>query len=168
MPLLELVRARFRDRIQRITRFALQVKWSTIKTIAETKAIDMWLLFPAMAVNRMLPQNGVIPEAWEARLNLLFGEEDWRSIFYRKTGETDMFGELFPDTKVPQIFQNLSDYVTHRLSCVFSKVHERPLLLKNRTGTPLFLLCFASGNPKGAPIAINIAQHIINQSSYGH
>src|SRR5690625_1576565 len=72
--------------------FALQVKWSTIEAIAKTKSIDMWLLFPAMAVNRMLPQHGVIPEQWEARLNLLFGEEDWRKIFYRKTGETDMFG----------------------------------------------------------------------------
>lgn len=147
--------------------FALQVKWSTLKAIAETQAIDMWLLFPAMAVNRMLPQNGMIPETWEARLNLLFGEADWRNIFYRKTAETDMFGEQFPDTKVPQIFQNLSDYVTQRLAAVFAKVHERPLLLKNRTGSPLFLFCFASGSPTGAPIAIRIAQHIINQSSHG-
>ncbi len=44
--------------------FALHVKWETIKKIAETKAIDMWLLFPAMAVNRMLPRSGVVPAKW--------------------------------------------------------------------------------------------------------
>lgn len=96
--------------------FALQVKWSTVEAIAKTQAIDMWLLFPAMAVNRMLPNSGLIPEAWEERLNNLFGEDDWKSFFYRKPMDTDLFGELFPASKVPQIFQNLSDYVTHRLS----------------------------------------------------
>jgi three-Cys-motif partner protein len=169
--LLEITRSNLKQRGQRavafLDPFALQVKWSTIEAIAKTQAIDMWLLFPAMAVNRMLPNSGVIPETWEARLNALFGEDDRKSFFYRKPMDTDLFGELFPAAKVPQIFQNLSDYVTQRLSSVFHEVHEKPLLLKNRTGSPLFLLCFASGNPTGAPVAIKIAQHIINQSSYG-
>lgn len=81
--------------------------------------------------------------------------------------DANLIGELFPAAKVPQIFQNLSDDVTQRLSSVFHEVHEKPLLLKNRTGSPLSLLCCASGNPAGAPVAIEIAQHIINQSSYG-
>lgn len=148
--------------------FALQVNWCTIEAIAATKAIDMWLLFPAMAVNRMLPKKGVVPNSWEIRLNNLFGEADWKAFFYRKPVDKDLFGDHFPESKIPDIFQNLSDYVTNRLSSVFHKVHEKPLLLKNRTGSPLFLLCFASGNPKGSPIAIRIAQYIINKSSHGN
>jgi hypothetical protein len=33
--------------------------------------------------------------------------------------------------------------------------------LLNSQNTPLYLLCFASANPKGAPTAIKIAQHIL-------
>lgn len=147
--------------------FALDVHWRTIEAIAKTQAIDMWLLFPAMAVNRMLPRNGEIPSAWENRLNRLFGEEDWKRVFYQQPMDTDMFGELFPTSKTHRIFEDLSAYVTQRLSTVFEKAHQSPLVLKNSTGSPLFLLCFASGNPRGARIAIDIAQHIINKSNNG-
>ncbi|MFZ1979036.1 MAG: three-Cys-motif partner protein TcmP [Bacteroidota bacterium] len=35
--------------------YGMQVSWSTIEAIAETKAIDLWLLFPlGVAVNRLL------------------------------------------------------------------------------------------------------------------
>ena len=34
-------------------------------------------------------------------------------------------------------------------------------VLKNRANCPLYLLCFAAGNPKGAPIAVGIANHIL-------
>jgi len=34
--------------------FGANVQWATIKLIAATRAIDLWLLFPIFAVNRML------------------------------------------------------------------------------------------------------------------
>lgn len=34
--------------------FAMNVGWETITAIARTKAIDLWYLFPLMAVNRLL------------------------------------------------------------------------------------------------------------------
>ncbi len=146
--------------------FALQVNWDTIERIAETRAIDMWLLFPAMAVNRMLPKNGQIPSKWAERLDTLFGAADWKKTFYRPSGQISLFGDEEID-KVPQIFDKLSAYVTRRLQTVFSAANQNPLILKNKAGAPIFLLCFASGNPKGAPIAIRIAQHIINTSFHG-
>lgn len=124
----------------------------------------MWLLFPAMAVNRMLPRNGVLPEQWVTKLNETFGSTDWRDIFYRK--DDDLFGEEFV-SKTPQIFSNLSDYITKRLGTVFAGVHKKPLILRNSTGAPLFLLCFASGNPRGWRIAVDIAQNIIDKKSNG-
>ncbi len=146
--------------------FALHVTWSTIKAVASTQAIDMWLLFPAMAVNRMLPRSGVVPEAWARKLSETFGSEDWREMFYRQE-ETDLFGESGV-TKTPRIFNKLSEYVTRRLSTEFAGVHDKPLILRNSSGAPIFLLCFACGNPAGAPIAKRIAQHIINKQSHGH
>lgn len=145
--------------------FALHVTWKTIECIATTKAIDMWLLFPAMAVNRMLPRNGIIPEQWATKLNETFGTDDWRDYFYRR--DEDLFGDAIC-SKTTAIFSNLSDYVTMRLGKVFAGVHKKPLILRNSIGSPLFLLCFASGNPRGWRIAVDIAQHIIDKKSHGH
>lgn len=146
--------------------FALHVTWQTIEEIAKTQAIDMWLLFPAMAVNRMLTKTGEIPEAWAAKLTLTFGSDGWRDFFYEKS-TADLFGDEAL-LKTPKIFEKLSEYITLRLKTVFAGVHEKPLILRNTTGAPLFLLCFACGNPRGVSIAIRIAQHIINQKSHGN
>ena len=145
--------------------FALEVSWETVEQIALTQAIDMWLLFPAMAVNRMLPKSGKVPDKWAKRLDRLFGEGDWHNIFYTKR-QPDLFGDELI-SKTPRVFEELSEYVTHRLGEVFAETTNAPLILRNSSGAPLFLLCFASGNPKGAPIATRIAQHIINTSNHG-
>ena len=124
--------------------FALHVSWDTIAKIAGTNAIDMWLLFPAMAVNRMLARDGDIPPGWSAKLTNTFGSKDWQEAFYVKE-PADLFGEEVT-SKVPQVFKALSDYVTRRLASVFAGVVDSPLLLCNSTGSPLFLLCFGSGH----------------------
>ena len=118
-----------------------------------------------MAVNRMLPKSGEIPQQWADRLTHLFGEDNWREVFYPKQG-ADLFGEEITG-KVPRIFDALSEYVTNRLQTVFADTVKKPLVLRNRKGAPLFLLCFACGNPKGAKIATGIASHIIDKSSHG-
>jgi three-Cys-motif partner protein len=53
--------------------FGMQVVWDTIKAIANTKAIDLWLLFPlGIAVNRLLRRDGKISETHKLRLNDIF------------------------------------------------------------------------------------------------
>ena len=76
--------------------FATQVEWSTIESIADFKALDTWLLFPVSAIMRMLP-NTRTPEdvsaEWEARLNLVYGDESWKDL-YRERKQGNLFGEL--------------------------------------------------------------------------
>ena len=72
--------------------FALQIRWSTLEAIARTKGMDMWMLFPAMAVNRMLPRNGKVPEIWAHRLTETFGDSSYRQEFYA-IHESPMEGE---------------------------------------------------------------------------
>lgn len=141
--------------------FALHVRWETIQKIAETKAIDMWLLFPAMAINRMLPRSGEIPQGWKDKLTETFGNSDWEGTFYTKD-QPDLFG-VEEVQKIKDIFSHLAAFITLRLNGVFAGVVEKPLILKNSSGAPLFLLYFASGNPVGAPIAKRIAESIINK-----
>lgn len=55
-------------------------------------------------------------------------------------------------------------YFVKRLKTVFKGVAEQPLVLTNSAGCPLYLFCFAAGNPKGAKIAVKIADHILKKA----
>ena len=61
--------------------FGMQVRWNTIAAIAGTKAIDLWILFPLSAVNRLLKRDGQISLAWRNTLDEMFGSSDWYDAF---------------------------------------------------------------------------------------
>jgi three-Cys-motif partner protein len=68
--------------------FGMQVTWETIKAIAKTKAIDLWILFPLGAgVSRLLRRDGKIEPALRTRLDQLFGAKDWFDAFYQERTE---------------------------------------------------------------------------------
>ncbi len=141
--------------------FGMQVTWTTIQAIAATQAIDLWLLFPlGIGVMRMLPNHGQIPPGWRKRLDVMFGEPDWYSAFYRKEETQDLFGETTQTLKSAD-YASISLYFVKRLKTVFPHVADNPLPLLNSSNCPLYLLCFAAGNPKGGPIAKRIAEHIL-------
>ncbi len=65
--------------------YGMQVKWETIEAIAETQAIDLWLLFPlGVAVNRLLRNDGQISPKVAQRLDEMFGTSEWQSFFFRE------------------------------------------------------------------------------------
>jgi three-Cys-motif partner protein len=143
--------------------FGMAVEWATVEAVAQTKAIDLWYLFPlGVAVNRLLRRDGQIPVALSRRLDLVFGSHDWYDLFYKVKSEQGLFGEHTNTGKVAG-FDQITDYFVGRLRDVFSGVAENPLPLYSSCNNPLFLLCFASGNPKGAPTAVKIAQHILSR-----
>lgn len=56
--------------------------------------------------------------------------------------------------------ETIGRYFNDRLKLVFAGVAE-PGVLRNSANCPLYLLFFAAGNPKGAPTALNIANHLL-------
>jgi len=58
-------------------------------------------------------------------------------------------------------FDSIGAFFVGRLKTVFEGVAENPLPLRNSREVPLYLLCFAAANPRGASTAVNIAQHIL-------
>jgi three-Cys-motif partner protein len=143
--------------------YGMQVDWATIEAIAKTKAIDLWILFPlGQGVNRLLTREGPPPAAWADRLTRFFGTDEWRSRFYRQTEVRDLFGSTFSLIEKDADFEAIGAYFLERLRSVFCRVAERTLPLRNSKGTPIFLLCFAAGNEKGAPTAVKIANDIMN------
>lgn len=145
--------------------FAMEVKWETLDRIANTRAIDLWLLFPAMAVNRMLTTTGEIPPQWQEKLTECFGTDEWREVFYQPSDQQSLL-EDEPTVKVPKPFEILSTFVNKRLKTIFPGVINRNLILTNSRNSPLFLLCFACANPnpQAYRLAIKIANQIIGTS----
>lgn len=139
---------------------ATEVKWSLIEQIAATKAIDLWLLFPCMAVNRLLTNRGKPRPSWARLLTEITGTESWKTEFYKTDVEQTLFGERAITSKEAS-YKKIGRFVLNRLSdAKFAGVARSPLILSS-SKSPLFLLCFASANEKGAPTAIKIAQSII-------
>ncbi|MBX3330131.1 MAG: three-Cys-motif partner protein TcmP [Nitrospira sp.] len=143
--------------------YGMQVEWKTIEAIAQTKAIDLWLLFPlGIGVNRLLPKSGDIPESWRRRLNLLLGTEDWYEEFYKIETMPNLFGDD-NERVVKATMETIGRYFTNRLKSIFAGVAEEPGVLRNSANNPLYLLCFAVGNERGKDIALRIAQHLLKE-----
>ncbi len=143
--------------------YGMQVTWETITAIARTEAIDLWLLFPlGIAVNRLVKRNGNITEAVRRRLDSMFGTTVWFEAFYRKKERAGLFDDDVGLEKVAN-FESIGRYFTERLKTIFHSVAENPLPLYNSRNSPLYLLCFAAGNPRGGPTAVKIANHILQR-----
>ena len=141
--------------------YATELKWDTLKAVADTKAIDVWYLFPFSAAQRMMKNDGKIDESWKLKLNSLLGDEGWFDRFYTPDPQIDMFsdGNMIKNVNT----QALSNYITERLGTLFPAVAKNPRLLFNTKNSPLFLFCFAvaNDNPKASGLALKIADHIL-------
>jgi three-Cys-motif partner protein len=140
--------------------FATQVEWATIKAVAATKAIDLWVLFPLMAVNRLLAKNP--DKACRERLDSVFGTRDWFDAFYRTYKRAGFFGPSVAVQKACN-FGGIGRFFLERMSAIFAGVAPNPKVFRNSRGSPLFYLFFAAGNLKGAPIAVRIADHLLKR-----
>ena len=139
--------------------FATEVEWPTIEAVAKTKCIDVWILFPLMAVNRLLAKD---PQkiSYEC-LNRIFGTDEWFERFYSTRTLNDIFGRSEEIVFKACNFQRIAQFYNERLKVIFSGVAKQTKVFYNSRQSPLFQLFFAAGNPKGAPIAIKIAEHLL-------
>jgi three-Cys-motif partner protein len=143
--------------------FGMQTEWSTMEAIAQTKAIDLWVLFPLGTVMRLLPHDpSKMPNSWHERLDKGLGSTNWFDVFYKETSSSELLGQ---HSKTERICtpETISAYYLERLRSIFTQVADNPCTLYNSKGSPLFQFFFAAGNPKGAPIAVKIAQHILKE-----
>jgi three-Cys-motif partner protein len=144
--------------------YGMQVEWTTIQALGATKAIDLWYLFPlGVGVARLLKRDGNINESWQKRLDLVFGISEWRTRFYGIQTTRDLFGDRDIVERTATA-ERIQEFINERLSSCFAKV-AKGLVLKNSRSSPLYLLCFAAANERGAPTALKIAQDILDDRS---
>ncbi|MCL1471902.1 three-Cys-motif partner protein TcmP [Argonema antarcticum A004/B2] len=143
--------------------YGMQVPWDTVAAIAQTQAIDLWYLFPiGVALNRLLKKKGQINESYRQKIDIIIGTNEWYNVFYEERKQLGLFGEELDIVKVAN-FDSIKQYFVGRLKTIFPGVADHPKLLYNSKNNPLYLLCFASGNRRGSPTAIKIAQDILRR-----
>ena len=144
--------------------FATQVSWDTVAVLAQTGKIDCWILFPLMAIARMMPRDAKPSDSLARRLDRIFGgREHWESLYHISPQQP-----LLPFANEPaQERLRGSDQIAaryqERLAAVFARVAPTRRTFRNSKNVPIFELFFAASNPKGtgAGIAVNIADHIL-------
>ncbi len=140
--------------------YGMEVEWKTIEAVASTRAIDLWLLFPlGIGVNRLLTRSAEIPAAWRRRLDLFLGTTGWYDALYTVETMPSLLGE--EERVVKAKMETIGRYFLERLRGVFAGVAAEPGVLRNSVNNPLYLLCFATGNPRGSEIALRIAGHLL-------
>ncbi len=147
---------------------ATEVSWSTLVSIADTKAIDLWYLFPFSALNRLLKKNGELDATWANCIDRLIGDTGWRKEFYKKDDQQNLF-EILEEEKKDRFIKKANPekirmYILERLQTLFGCVSKNSRFLRNSKDSPLFLFCFAVSNPspKAQVLAMKIADQILN------
>lgn len=136
--------------------YGMQVSWQTIELVAQTQAIDLWILFPlGVAVNRLLKKDGQIDESWKNRLDIIFGTGDWFNHFYTEERQVGLFEESSTLKKTAS-FETIGKYFIQRLQTIFPYVAKNPYRLLNSSNNPLYLFCFAAHNATALKIAEDI------------
>jgi three-Cys-motif partner protein len=136
--------------------FGTQLSWATIEALAKTGALEVIINFPlGMAINRMLPKDGDVPDGWQMSLDTLFGSPDWRKIVYHD-GQ-DLFGPK--QRKAKDTSDKLLAWYRERLKKLFGHV-STPRLIENTRGNPLYYLIWAGPHATG----LKGANHILGKS----
>jgi len=142
--------------------FGASVKWEAIAALGATGAVDLWVLFPYFAINRMLVRDRKPDKSWSQRLTEVFGTPAWENAFYT----TSEFPSLLDSAQPVEVVhksaghREITDFFVERLRKEFKAV-SKPLPLQNSRGSLLFMLFFAAGNERSAKTGLKIANSII-------
>lgn len=127
--------------------FGARLDWVSIQKLADTGLFEVVINFAlSMAIQRMLPNSGEVPEGWAATLDSYFGSRAWFDEVYQRRE-----GGLFAANgfeKRPEYAERLLELYRTRLRSAFGHV-STPRLIRNTRGAPLYYLLWAGPNKKG-------------------
>ncbi|MDO5667400.1 MAG: three-Cys-motif partner protein TcmP [Alcaligenaceae bacterium] len=143
--------------------YATELNWNSLKVISQTKAIDVWYLFPLSAITRMLPNNQ-IPKKANDIFERIFGTHEWQDELYTQSNQLSLFDEQESESfRVSQ--DDILMYAKSRYETVFPFVSNSRVLY-NSKGSPLFALFFFCSNPKPAArnLSSRMADHLLKMN----
>jgi three-Cys-motif partner protein len=140
--------------------FGASIEWTAMEAIARTQAVDLWILFPYGAINRMLTRDQRPSPSWSDKLTRIFGTKAWEECFY----SSSFFASILDSDQEIELVHKKADqtviieFFTERLRTIFAEV-AMPGRLFNSRGL-LFVLFFAASNKTGAKIANDLIKKI--------
>lgn len=139
--------------------YALQLDWEVILQAGQSKAVDMFLNFPVMDINRnaIWHQPDKVPQDGIERMNKFWGDELWREAAYTRSKQQNFFSEPALEKQPNEV---IVAAFRERLKKVagFSFVPD-PLPMKNSRNAVVYYLFLAS--PKA--VAQKIITDIFNK-----
>jgi len=146
--------------------FGAQVDWSTLRAIAEYKALDTWILFPTSTISRMLPRSrnsDDISHKWSPTLTRFYGSETWNDM-YQESPQMEIFDNPRSEEREAGV-EKLINIYKGRLKKLFGdRFLDQSKTLRNSRNAPLyeFMFCVGSDTPKAIGIAKKIANHLLD------
>lgn len=129
--------------------YGLDLDWKVIYTAGQSNAIEIFLNFPVMDMNRNVLwfNPGKVAEAQIERMNAYWGDDSWKQVAYRQTrGLFDTIKEKTSNEAVAEAFRNRLKEIAG-----FKYVQE-PIPMRNMRGATVYYLFFASQNKTGDKI----------------
>jgi three-Cys-motif partner protein len=127
--------------------YGLHLDWEVIAQAGQSAAVDLFLNFPVMDMNRnaiwrspdKTPQEGI------DRMTKFWGDQSWKRVAYAEDRQGNLFTK--PDV-VKQTNEAIVQAFQQRLKNVagFAYVAD-PLPMKNSNNAVVYFLCFASQKP---------------------
>jgi len=135
--------------------YGLDLDWNVIQQAGQSKAVDMFLNFPVMDMNRnaIWRNPDQVPKSGIDRMNRFWGDESWRQAAY---GESPQ-GNLFGTEMVKQRNEQIVTAFCERLKKVagFNFVPE-PLPMRNTKNAIVYYLFLASPKAVAQKIILDI------------
>lgn len=130
--------------------YAMQLNWTTVQLLAETKRVDVLMLFPLMALRRNLKSDGWPPDTHQSALQRFFGNDSWRRLY-----------ETGGDSVVRQGGDRaIVDLYAERMGEHFAEVVDPKRVLGAFDDGSLFTMLFGASNEAGANVAARIARGV--------
>ena len=127
--------------------FGAQLDWASVQKLADTGLFEVVVNFAlSMAIQRMLPNSGEVPEAWAEKLDNYFGSRVWFDEVYQSR-QRGLFTESGHE-KRPDYSERLLTLYRTQLGSAFGHV-SLPRLIRNTRGMPLYYLLWAGPHEKG-------------------
>lgn len=128
--------------------YGLQIEWLTVEALAETRAVDIFVNFPIMAINRLLDRDRAPDMQRRALIETRMGPADWLDLVYRS--QLDLFGDEHTGRGPLSAVDVAQRYIAN-LSKLFGYVSD-PVVMRNSQNAPLYALVLASHNPTAVKI----------------
>jgi three-Cys-motif partner protein len=136
--------------------YGLHLDWEVMLQAGQSKAVDMFLNFPVMDMNRnaIWKDPSKVPKGGIDRMNKFWGDESWRDAAYGEPPQGNLFGSE-PPVKLRN--KDIVAAFTKRLKEVagFGYVPE-PLPMKNSKNAVVYYLFLASPKAVAGKIITDI------------